>query len=982
MSSLDYRISPEDWQEWLLRAAGPQLVVAGPGTGKTEFLVRRIVSLVEEGTAQRGEIAMLTFSRRAAREIERRINDALGASGLPIEVSTFHSLALRMLEHHTGERPVVLTAPEQVALVSRLLEKEDPSDWPLPYRGILESRGFAAEIADFLMRCSERLLSPRDLDELAQVRTDWRGIPALFERYREELRRAGRTDYGTLLVSAVDYLATESGQQLATGYRYVVVDEYQDTSLAQAAMARLLSAPHGNITVAADPYQSVYSFRGADLGNVVRFSDENPGTVRLVLDRSFRVPEEILEAALRVVSEGELPGAAGPVQPAPHPGRVEAYVFDQETAEAEWIAAEVERALRIEHLEPHRIAVLVRSKKELISELSRALRRRRIPHDPPDSRLVDHPAIRVVADLVSVCTHDRNEDLATATVIADRAMRRVLLGPVVGLGLGQEQALVRIRRSTGARWSDVCAENLEGHSGLARLLQQSDWAVKLPASDGFWLVWSEVEGFSRVVDDPALAEWRTALASFSQVLARQAERDPGMTLATFFELTEDERFEPTPLISLTRGSEGVSLTTLHQSKGLEFDVVFIANAVEGVFPDLRRSRRMLRPELLSPERTANFEAQHLFQVQEEMRLAYTAMTRARRRVVWTATDAGVDQGEKRPSRFLLAAAGVRSIEALGPPADRDGDPVTMAEFEARVRRLVLDPAADVVDRVAAAALVAEAPGNLWDPMRLAGVAERGDDRPILPERVTLSPSQADAYETCPRQYALQRRLRLGDSTSPYLQFGSLVHEVLERVESAILGTDAPHAPLADALETLDVVWEQADFGSPSLTRAWRGKAEELLVKLYENWPSNGVPIAVETWVESDIAGTPWRGKVDRVERVPDGLKVVDYKTGTRPPTKDDAAVSVQLGFYRSAIEDKLDQSVCAAELWFPRANTKSVSIRHLDPDNRAEVEARMERVTTDILAERWEPRLNDRCDKCEFRHSCPAWTGASEAFVP
>ena len=421
---------------------GAQLIVAGPGTGKTEFLVQRVAHLVNSGRARRDQVSLLTFSRRASGDMRRRVGVAVGGSGVPVDASTFHSLALRLLEvGNDGKRPIPLTPPEQVALVADLLAKEDPEHWPLTYRGILTTRGFASEIADFLTRCSERLLSPADLEGHAEERADWRGIPGLFRRYRETLEILERTDYGTLLVSAVEMLRTTQGQELASGFRYVIVDEYQDTSPAQAELAGLLAVSHGNITVAGDPYQSIYSFRGAELRNISQFADQHPDLTRIVLDQSLRVPAEILESALRVVSSGELPGSAGPVHAAEHSGRVEAYVFDQETSEADWIAREVEHVIRVQGVRPSAVAVLVRSKRELINELSRALDRRSIPHDSPDSRVVDHPAVRVFDDLALVAALEGDARVATPGEKgdADRAMRRILLGPLVSLSLGRER---------------------------------------------------------------------------------------------------------------------------------------------------------------------------------------------------------------------------------------------------------------------------------------------------------------------------------------------------------------------------------------------------------------------------------------------------------------------------------------------------------------------------------------------------------------
>ena len=303
--------------------------------------------------------------------------------------------------------------------------------------------------------------------------------------------------------------------------------------------------------------------------------------------------------------------------------------------------------------------------------------------------------------------------------------------------------------------------------------------------------------------------------------------------------------------------------------------------------------------MLSPERTTNPEAQHLFQIQEEMRLAYTAMTRARSKVVWTATSAGVDQGEHRPSRFLMAAA----EPGVGPglPEEQDGPPVSLGEAEVSLRRTLLDPGATAFDRLAAAQLLARPPAPWWNPMAFAGVPAPGPDQPILEEGLRLSPSQAGAYVNCPRQYALERRLGLSESFSPYAALGTLVHSALEAAEKEVIGSGKTHADSADAMRHLEKVWAEADFGTPQLDRAWLGHAREAVIKLYEKWPSDGLPLEVEKKVETEIGGVDWVGYIDRLERSSEGLRVIDYKTSRNPPSIADAKESVQLAFYASAV---------------------------------------------------------------------------------
>lgn len=981
--TVETRVAPEDWPRVIAEVEGPQLVVAGPGTGKTEFLVRRAVHLITERGVAPEEILVLTFSRRAAADLRHRILDGIDRSIADLAVSTFHSFAHRVLESSVDDaasRPSLLTGPEQVAFVAELLAAEDPRDWPLPMRGLLGTATFAEEVTDFLLRCRERLIDPDDLARRA--RADWRALPGFYRRYLAAADERNRIDYGGLLVAVVELLDDpDIRRTVARPFRFVLVDEYQDTSPAQAELLDRLTAEHRNLTVAADPYQSIYSFRGADLSNVASFTDRfsdlegRPGR-RLVLTTSFRVPAEILDAALRVTEPGSLPGAAGPVEPAPHTGRVEAYVFDQQTAEADWIAAEVARLRLVEGMPLTDIAVLVRSKRRLLPELSRALERHDIPHDQPDIRLVDHPAVRVVFDLVAVAAGHLSDTQV------DQAVRRILLGPLFGLTVGRERELLRHRRRTGDPWPEVLARELPEAAELASLLGDRRWAAETPAAEGFWEMWQRLPQFEAIALHPARAEHRSALASFAQALGRHTERDPDASLADYVRLAETEDFEATPLLSFRpSGEDRLTVTTLHQAKGLEFEVVFIADAVEGVFPDTRRPRSFLQPHLLVDD-TVDVAR---FRLQEEMRLAYTAMTRARRRVVWTATDAGIEETERRPSRFLLAVSGARSVADLAAPSSRR-PPVTVREVEALLRRTAADPEAAPPRRLAAVALLAHPPvDDAWDPRTFAGVAPRGPDTGVLGRRPVLSPSQAESYEQCPRRYVFERRLRLAEVSSPYVRFGSLVHQVLEDAERAALSRGEARSTAADADAALERVWEQADFGSPVLDEAWRRRARRLLTRLYEEWPEDSLRVvALEHPLGVEVGGVRWVGRADRVEEHrPGELRIVDYKTSASPPTLTEARRSLQLGFYlmAAACDDELRSvgTPTAAELWYPLASRRWRF--PFDPAEMPQVTERMEAVASGILAEDWTPRVGPHCGRCPVRIVCDRWPEGREAFV-
>jgi superfamily I DNA/RNA helicase/RecB family exonuclease len=979
----EQRVDPADWRAVIAVVDGPQIIVGGPGTGKTEFLVRRAAEHLERPDVATESLLILSFGRRGVADLRERIRHAVGSLG-DLDVTTFHSYAVRLIETY-GETlgwdgtTQVLTGPEQLALVAELLAEEDSAGWSAAYRGILGSRTFAQEVTDFVLRAAEQLLGPDDV--AAMDRADWRGVPEFLRRYDAELQRRRRLDYGTLLRESVRLM--ESGA-IAAGARprFILVDEYQDTTFAQARLMAALTRPHGNLTVAADPYQSVYSFRGARLENVVEFPetfrkpDGTPGS-RIVLTTSFRTPSAILDSAVNVTAR-RLPGAAGKVAAAPGDGRVDVHVFGQQTEEAEWVAGEVERIRITQGVPLGRLGVLVRSKRRFLPDLSRALERRGIAHDLPDSRLSDHPAVRFVLDLISAAV-DSDSPAERA-----RALRRILLGPMYRISLGQ---LRHIQRTLGQphEWAD--ALRAAGIPTLADLIADTSWARDMPAAQGAWEIWSQMEEAEAIAVDVARQDERSAWRSLVQVLDRWNERNPRATLDDYRRLTESEEFEAQPLLSFRRAdTDRLTVTTLHQAKGLEFDTVFICDAVEGVFPDLRPRDSLLGVRHLMdhlPTGPAEYTA---FRLQEERRLAYTAMTRARARVVWTATAVGSEAGSGVPSRFLPLVAGVATLEELTSIRQGGRPPVSPREAEAELRRVAADPTAPAPRRLAAVTALAAGPRwRMRDPDRHFGIAARGAATGLNGSQLSLSPSEADSYDRCPRRYAIERKLnQAGDSI--YARFGSLVHDVLDRVESEAMAQGKRHSDYAMAVRRLDEIMDPADFGGEPFATAWRTRALDGLARLYNMWPSTAAPIGIERRVAFELGEVTWRGRIDRIEKDSAGVRIVDYKTSKNPAQLAEAAESLQLGFYALAVGADAELArygePVAAEFWYPLSPAKKkLTTRALDMQNLPSLGQRLIALGEAIAAENWDPAPGEWCERCPFASSCPVQAEGGDQFV-
>lgn len=320
------------------------------------------------------------------------------------------------------------------------------------------------------------------------------------------------------------------------------------------------------------------------------------------------------------------------------------------------------------------------------------------------------------------------------------------------------------------------------------------------------------------------------------------------------------------------------------------------------------------------------------------------------------------------------------------PGPGERPPVTPAEAEAALRRTLIDPTAPRPLRLAS--LIGLTEGDRWglrNPQHFNGVPERGPDDGLVGDNPVLSPSQAQAYELCPRRYVLERRLRVGADTSIYATFGTLIHDVLEAAERAAIAADKERSDLDDALRELEARFDPDDFGGDPYADSWIRRAVSGLERLYETWPApRRRTILLEHPLEAAIAGVRWIGRADRIDSSADGVTIVDYKTSRQAATAAEAAESLQLGFYVLASLD--DESVAGsgtvtgAEFWYPMARTRRTTTRDFDMDRLEDVAARLATAATGITNENWTPAPGTHCNRCPLRTLCPAWPEGGPEF--
>jgi DNA helicase-2/ATP-dependent DNA helicase PcrA len=641
------RLNPEQARA-VTTTEGPLLILAGAGSGKTRVLAHRIAYLVGVKGVRPWSILAVTFTNRAAGELRERIISLVGEPGRDVQAGTFHSLCARVLRRD-GEaigierRFVVYDTEDQTSLMKQLLREED-----LPLTGEFRPSAVLGAIS----RAKNEMLDATFLAENA-VNHRERTIAKLAVRYEARLRKVGALDFDDLLLKAVELFekAPDVLARYQDRWRYLHVDEYQDTNRPQYLWIRALAAKHRNLAVVGDDDQSIYRWRGADIRNILDFERDYPDATVVKLERNYRSTQLILDAAHAVVSRNtertdkklwtEKSGGT----------RIQRFEAYNEEEEAEWIARQVEGLVGgrgsvltrkaddedAGQLRARDIAVMYRmnAQSRAIEEsfLRYGIRYQLVGGTRFYSRREVKDALaylRVLRSDTDSVSFERIINVP-ARAIGDKTIEVLRAASLRG-GISTWEAIETAGRGELEGLTPRARTSLADFAALIRRLRSRVGVLTLPELLDETL---EASGYRAMLADGSEdGEDRWAnLLELRSVTTRYDDLEPDDAL--------DRLLEETALVADQDSYEGdadaVTLITLHAAKGLEFPVVFIAGLEEGVFPHSRA---------LDDEK----------ELEEERRLAYVGMTRAMRRLflshAWRRATWGMGQ-PSLPSRFLL-----------------------------------------------------------------------------------------------------------------------------------------------------------------------------------------------------------------------------------------------------------------------------------------------------------------------------------------
>jgi ATP-dependent DNA helicase UvrD/PcrA len=645
----------EAQREAVLATEGPLLVVAGAGSGKTRVLTYRVAHLVNAIGVKPNEILAITFTNKAAAEMKSRLEDLLGGPARAIWILTFHAACGRILRREAprlGYRTnfTIYDQADQIRLTKQCLEELERD----PKRFV--PRGIHAQISN----AKNNLVGPEAYRERVASFYD-QTVADVYELYQRRLFASNAVDFDDMLMLTVQVLQSfpEAQERWQNAFRYIVVDEYQDTNHAQYVLLKVMSRTHMNVCAVGDPDQSIYAFRGADIRNILDFERDFPGTRTIPLEQNYRSTNSILGAANAVIThnrerkEKNLWSELGEGEP------VRVVEVEDEHAEARFVAAEI--AGLVEYgWNGDEVAVVYRTNAQS-RVLEDVLVRQGVAY-----QVIGGPRFYERAEVKDVIAYlqviDNPYDAVSLTRIANRPRRGVGDTSLARLASYADTQGISLWEALGqAEEAGVAAAPRRAVEGLRTLLQSlAAGALELEVPELVERV-LERSGYLEALEAERTVEAQGRIENLQELVGvareyQETAEEP--SLSSFLQeisLYSDQ--------DAMRGEQSlVTLLTLHNAKGLEFRAVFMIGMEEGIFPHSR-----------------SIEEQG---VEEERRLCYVGMTRAKERLVLTHAVARSLYGLrdfKLPSRFLdeLPAEGVER-ERLTPTSWTSTAPAVVA----------------------------------------------------------------------------------------------------------------------------------------------------------------------------------------------------------------------------------------------------------------------------------------------------------------
>ncbi|MBX2866978.1 ATP-dependent helicase [Candidatus Kaiserbacteria bacterium] len=852
---------------------GPIMVVAGPGTGKTQILTLRIAQILKNTDTNPENILALTFTDAGAQAMRERLHSYIGASAYRVPIYTFHSFAERLIREYPDAYSRVIGGRlmgdlEKIAYIESLLETEgvkhlrpmgNPAYYVVPIQREIEhlkKEGITPDdCAEILERQEKDLENTEKIHEKGahkgKVRGEYtkkeksllknRELFALYRAYEALLTTERLYDFDDMITETIAALEENEDmlRDLQETYQYILADEHQDVNGSQNRILELLASYHEspNIFAVGDEKQAIYRFQGASLENFLYFKDAFSGTDVISLTENYRSGQRILDVAhdLVAVEDGPLKDLRIPLVSNTEEADIERRSFEHQVVEDEHIAKEIEAQIQ-DGVPPEEIAVIVRTNRE-VEDFALVLRRKGIAVAPSsDGDILSHPITQTVTALIRAVMHP--EDATTLRTVLHDAYWGLTTTDIFRIlgAVRYDRPLVEVLGDEKIL-REIGVEHVDGAHRIMTVLAQTRQRTAKEAPHHTLEYLLKESGFLDYVIEEDPFEGVRVVRRLYDEIEDLVRRDEVSTLQEVIALLEKRKEYRLPLNAPYIGdaAHAVQVLTAHKSKGREFDHVFVPHLVDSNWGGkVKRSYFTIPLNRYVPEE--DFDP-----LDDERRLFYVAMTRARKRLVLSHSETNAEGRALIPSR-LLDDVSVETQEIAG-----DFEPLAgFGEGE--------------VSGIDSAFLA-----HLFH--------ERG-----------LSATALNNYLDSPWTYLYRNMLRVPEVMNASLQYGNAMHGALERL------TKEKSLSVSDAKKYLETQLRRLPITTEEYTRLLERGLETFAVYLPHLEQSVGVEtkeeFSLSVFLEADDMKIKLTGKLDRLDFDSEGnvLRVVDYKTG-KPKTR-------------------------------------------------------------------------------------------------
>jgi DNA helicase II / ATP-dependent DNA helicase PcrA len=603
----------KEQREAVLHTEGPLLILAGAGSGKTRVLTFRIAYLIEEKSVYPSNILAITFTNKAAKEMKERVQTLIGGTD-NMWISTFHSTCVRILRKNVESLKdykknfVIYDSKDQEALVKECLKELNLNEKNFPFRAV------SAEISG----AKDKLMTPDKFFDRNMHDMRKRKVADIYKLYQKKLQKNNALDFDDILYKTVELfeLNPDILQYYQNKFKYIMVDEYQDTNYCQYTLIRLLAKQHKNLCVVGDDDQSIYSWRGADIGNILNFEKDFPGAKVVKLEQNYRSTQVILDAANSVIRNNN---ARKNKHLWTENGEGRSIIFHSamdEWGEANFIMSEVDRMIAQENREMGDFAILYRTNAQS-RVLEEACMSNGIPYRIVGGfKFYDRKEVKDILGYLRVIQNP-DEDLS---------LKRIINIPKRGIGATTVDAIVQYARTTGDSLFGALLEvdNIAGVStkakkGIKEFVKLMSDLMGIAETEKVSKILKEVLdriGYIEELEKDGDEQSQTRVENVKELLSATLEFEAKNESAALPDFLEQMALM-SDIDNVDDGKSALIMMTLHSAKGLEYPFVFISGMEEGVFPSQR----------------SYFEEK---QMEEERRLMYVGITRAEERLYLTA----------------------------------------------------------------------------------------------------------------------------------------------------------------------------------------------------------------------------------------------------------------------------------------------------------------------------------------------------------